>query len=923
MGSLPSGIFQARRMWVDVSLEHVARPGTFGQSASLANGAGEAARGTTMSRRVYLFGGAEADGDASMADLLGGKGAYLAEMSRLGMGVPPGFTITTEVGAEYLATGALAPSLRADVLEGIGRIEATLGRKFGDPVRPLLVSVRSGARASMPGILDTVLNLGMTESIASALVGKTGSPRFALDTYRRFVTMYARAVFGLGREQLESKACAGDDMAAVSAYKDLVARQTGRVVPEDPYEQLWGAIGAVFASWNSNRARSFRRLHGLSNCPGTACSVQAMVFGNLDDDSGTGVMSTRDPRTGENAPVGRWLPNAQGDDVLTDPRAATLAELETRRPELYLRLVEIKRRLERHACDALDIEFTVESGRVFLLQGGVQRRTPRAAIRMAVEMAHEGLQTKEQAVLRVEPTSIEALLHPTLDPDAQTKLLAEGLPASPGAASGVVVFAADEAVRKAEAGQSVIFVRVETSPDDVHGMRAASGILTTRGGMASHAALVARGMGKCCVAGCSGITVDYRRQKLTAAVLDSCGRTVDKIEVRAGDTITLDGGSGKAYLGAVPTVDLVLGGDFGELMSWADAFRKLRVRANADIPRDAKTAHGFGAEGIGLCRTEHMFFEKERLPWMVEMIMAKDKPAREAALAKLLPFQREDFVELLREMAGLPVTIRLLDPPLHEFLPHGRAEVEALARHLGVVPEDVERRTDELDEHNPMLGHRGCRLAITYPEIYEMQVRAILLAAIQVKREGIEVRPEIMVPLVAIKAELERVKELVRTIADDVFATEGTKVAYRYGTMIELPRAVLIAGELASLADFFSFGTNDLTQTALGVSRDDAARFLIPYVEQNVLPVDPFQSVDVAGVGRLVEMGVAKGRAANPAIQMGVCGEHGGDPDSIDFFHAIGVDYVSCSPFRVPTARLAAAQAALRSPKNSSGFPQG
>jgi pyruvate,orthophosphate dikinase len=716
-------------------------------------------------------------------------------MSRLGLPVPPGFTITTAVAAQYLSRGSLGKEVKDEVLAALVGIEAMVGRTFA-------LSVRASTVDFVPGVSGTVLSA-------------------------------------------------------------------------DRGEQLWSAIGAVFSSWNSERARSYRKLRGLAESPLVACTVQAIL-----SDSEARVACTRDPRTGENALFGKWLPEGR---VLEE-------------------LVRTGKILERHFADAMDIEFTVERGELLLLGCEPARRSAGAAVRMAVEMAREGLLTKAQAVLRVEPTSVDALLHRTIDEDAPKRLIAKGLPASPGAASGVVVLSAPEAIRRGEAGASVIFVRTETSPDDVHGMRAAAGILTARGGMTSHAALAARGMGRCCIVGCSAIEIADGGRSFT---------TDDGTVVGEGDSITLDGVTGCVYMGVVPTRDAELGGDMVELLGWADELRTLGVRANADTPRDARTAHGFGAEGIGLCRTERMFFEDDRLPWMVEMIMAKDKPARESALAKLLPFQREDFVGLFCEMKGLPVTIRLLDPPLHEFVPHGGAEVEALAAHLGRTPEEVARRAAELDEHNPMLGHRGCRLAITYPEIYEMQVRAILQAAIEARRRGIEVIPEIMIPLVAVRAELSRMRELVRAVAEDVFASEGTSIEYRFGTMIELPRAALIADELAQGADFFSFGTNDLTQTALGLSRDDASRFLVAYVDQDVLPADPFQSVDVAGVGLLVKMATEKGRAANPAILMGVCGEHGGDPKSIAYFAAIGLDYVSCSPFRVPVARLAAAQAAL------------
>jgi pyruvate,orthophosphate dikinase len=879
-------------------------------------------------------------------------------MTRLGIPVPAGFTLTTEVAVRAMTEGAdlvLAGELRQDVEKALANVESIMGRKFGDPARPLLVSVRSGARASMPGMMDTILNLGINDEVAAGLAKEMGNPRFAYDAYRRFIVMYADVVQHVPRAKFEQhfdtvrhqvavkkglpashfnseelkKRVPDSDIPAeelqklVGVYKEVVQRETGRPFPGDPNEQLWGAIRAVFDSWNNTRAKTYRRMHGIPDNWGTACNVQSMVFGNLGDDSATGVAFSRDPSTGENVFFGEWLPNAQGEDVvagirtplpLTRARASgenADRSLEAMMPETFQHLVEVRDKLERHFRDMQDIEFTIQRGKLFLLQCRNGKRTARAAVRMAVEMVGEKLIDRNEAILRVDPASIDQLLHPALDEKADKTLLARGLPASPGAVSGEVVFTAEDAERRSAQGVGVILVRVETSPEDVGGMKAANGVLTARGGMTSHAAVVARGMGKCCVAGCSAISVDYAEHVMMITIYDEEGRKKDTRRIKAGEIITLDGSTGSVYLGAVPTAPAVLSDEFNELITWADKARTLRVRANADTPLDARTARNFGAEGIGLCRTEHMFFDGERIPVMWEMILATTREAREKALVKLLPFQRTDFIGIFREMHGLPVTIRLLDPPLHEFLPHESAQLARLAKDTQTPLDQLTRRSVELDEANPMLGHRGCRLAVTYPEIYAMQVRAILEAACEVAGEGIEVLPEIMIPLVITRPELERMQELVKRVAKQVFDEKGRTIAFSFGTMIELPRAALIADDLAHAAEFFSFGTNDLTQTTLGLSRDDAGKFLPAYVEQGLLPSDPFQSLDVGGVGVLVSLACLKGRKTRPHIKLGICGEHGGDPASIRFFHAEKLAYVSCSPFRVPIARLAAAQAAL------------
>jgi pyruvate,orthophosphate dikinase len=911
---------------------------------------------TQGSKFVFSFGDGKAEGDPRRRDLLGGKGAGLAEMTALGLPVPPGFTLSTELCLAAVQAGRPVLELlgaREAIEAALARLEKATGSRLGDPEAPLLVSVRSGARASMPGMMDTILNLGLSDAVTRGLARKTNNPRFAYDAYRRFVTMYADVALGVKRTLFESAvedararlaAARGIDVTRINAEElkrrlpdselaaeewerivqellAIVKKQTGKDFPSDPKAQLAGAIDAVFGSWNNHRAIVYRRMNDIPDTWGTACTVQAMVFGNMGDTSATGVAFSRNPSTGEKKLYGEWLPNAQGEDVVagirtpmpldgTDPARPSL---EQKMPAAYEELARTCARLESHFRDMQDVEFTVQNGKLFMLQCRAGKRTGRAAVRAAVEMAKEGLISKDEAVLRVDPSTLDQLLHPTLDPTAPKKLLAKGLPASPGAAQGHIVFSADEAERRAGQGKPVILVRVETSPEDIHGMKAARGILTARGGMTSHAAVVARGMGKACVAGCSAINVSYEQQTMTITVYDETGRPGEQVTLKKGDLITLDGATGCVYAGAVPTVAAALTGEFGELMVWADAVRTMKVRANADTPLDARTARGFGAEGIGLCRTEHMFFEEDRIAAMREMILSDELHQRERALAKLLPVQREDFLGIFREMNGLPVTIRLLDPPLHEFLPTDERQLEHLSMVMGVSADKLRQRTKDLHEFNPMLGHRGVRLAITYPEIYEMQVRAILEAAVAIAKEGGDVHAEIMIPLAMTRAELEKTRAIVDKVQAQVLRerTDG-KVAFSFGTMIELPRAAIVAGEMAVVADFFSFGTNDLTQATMGLSRDDAGKFLPAYVEAGVLPRDPFVSLDQEGVGALVKMAIERGRKTKPKLKLGVCGEHGGDPQSIDFFQRAGLDYVSCSPFRVAVARLAAAQAALR-----------
>ncbi|AMV71402.1 pyruvate, phosphate dikinase [Desulfuromonas carbonis] len=879
---------------------------------------------------VYFFGDGKAEGKGDMKNLLGGKGANLAEMTSIGLPVPAGFTITTEVCTEFYKNNRNYPaSLKGEVAEHLARVEKLMGKTFGDAKNPLLVSVRSGARASMPGMMDTVLNLGLNDTTVQGVIAQSGDERFAYDSYRRFIQMYSNVVLDLDGDILEhileqmkekrgvhqdTQLTAADLKELVGLFKQQVKSELGRDFPEDPEEQLWGAIGAVFGSWMNPRAITYRKLNNIPAEWGTAVNVQSMVFGNMGDDCATGVAFTRDPATGEDYFYGEFLVNAQGEDVVAGIRTpqpinraggdGTLPSMEEVMPECYGQLVKIRAILEKHYRDMQDIEFTIEKGKLFMLQTRNGKRTARAAVKVAVDMASEGLISEQEAVLRVEPSQLDQLLHPSLDPAAKKDVIAKGLPASPGAAGGEVVFSADDAENAAKIGLKVILVRVETSPEDIHGMHAAQGILTARGGMTSHAAVVARGMGKCCVSGCGDIKVDYRNEQFT---------TRDGTVIKKGEIITLDGSTGEVIKGAVPTVQPELSGDFGKLMTWVDQIRRLKVRTNADTPHDAKVAREFGAEGIGLCRTEHMFFEGERIMAVREMILAADLEGRKKALAKILPMQKGDFLGLFREMKGLPVTIRLLDPPLHEFLPHTDKEIEELAGVMKVTPAILKNKAEFLHEFNPMLGHRGCRLGITFPEIYDMQVQAIMEAACElIKNEGYQIVPEIMIPLVAEVKELAVLKANAVRVADEVIAKYGVKVEYLIGTMIELPRAALTADKIAEEAEFFSFGTNDLTQTTYGLSRDDAGKFLPFYVEKELFPVDPFVALDQAGVGQLVQMGCEKGRATRPNIKLGICGEHGGEPTSVIFCHQIGLDYVSCSPFRVPIARLAAAHAVLK-----------
>ena len=879
---------------------------------------------------VYFYGNGQAEGRADMKNLLGGKGANLAEMTSIGLPVPPGFTITTEVCTEFYKNDSTYPaSLAAEVSANLKEVEALMGRTFGDPKNPLLVSVRSGARASMPGMMDTILNLGLNDTTVQGIIAQSGDERFAYDAYRRFVQMYSDVVMGMDKHILEhlledKKAEKGvhlDTELTASDWKDLVAAFKAAIkenldvaFPEDPEAQLWGAIGAVFGSWMNQRAITYRRLNNIPAEWGTAVNVQSMVYGNMGDDCATGVAFTRDPSTGENYFYGEYLVNAQGEDVVAGIRtpqpinrakATSLPPMEEVLPECYQELAKIRDILEKHYKDMQDIEFTIEKGKLFMLQTRNGKRTAPAAIKIAVDMVREGLIDEKAAVLRVAPSQLDQLLHPSLDPKAVKNIIAKGLPASPGAVSGEVIFTADEAEAEAKTGRRVILVRVETSPEDIHGMHAAQGILTARGGMTSHAAVVARGMGKCCVAGCGDIKVDYASQSFT---------TRNGTVVKRGDIITLDGSLGEVILGAVPTVSPQLTGDFAQLMQWADKFRTMRVRTNADTPHDSRVAREFGAEGIGLCRTEHMFFDAERIAAVREMILSDDVEGRELALAKILPMQKGDFIGIFREMKGLPVTIRLLDPPLHEFLPQEDRDIEELSKTMKVPINAIKHKIESLHEFNPMLGHRGCRLGITYPEVYNMQVRAIMEAACElVKNEGYSIVPEIMIPLIATVKELSVLKQNAVAICDDIIARYGVKVEYLIGTMIELPRAALTADEIAVEAEFFSFGTNDLTQTTFGLSRDDAGKFLPFYVENGILSEDPFVSLDQVGVGKLVKMACELGRSTRSNIKLGICGEHGGDPASVIFCHNVGLDYVSCSPFRVPIARLAAAHAALAS----------
>ncbi len=871
---------------------------------------------------VYFFGGGKAEGNAGMRMLLGGKGANLAEMTNIGIPVPPGFTISTEVCAYYYKHGKkYPPTLKAEIEKNLAKLEKVMGKKFGDPNNPLLVSVRSGAPISMPGMMDTILNLGLNDETVEGLAKRTNNPRFAYDAYRRFIQMFGNVVLGIEHSKFEhileevkkERGVTLDTELDVDAlkevvrrYKELIKQEKGFELPQDPRKQLEMAINAVFESWNNPRAITYRKLNEIPDDLGTAVNVQAMVFGNLGDNSGTGVAFTRDPSTGEKKFFGEFLINAQGEDVVAGIRTPEpISELKKHMPKVYKQLEQVYKKLEKHYRDMQDIEFTVEDGKLYLLQTRTGKRTAKAAVKIAVDMVKEKLISKEEAILRVSPKQLDQLLHPMIAPNQDLKKIAKGLPASPGAAVGQVVFHAEDAVNWANEGKKVILVRQETSPEDVAGMAAAEGILTARGGMTSHAAVVGRGMGKCCVVGCGDITV-YEDEKRFV--------TKDGIEVKEGDWISLNGNTGDVYLGQAKLIEPEIAGEFKTLMKWADELRVLGVRTNADTPHDAEVARSFGAEGIGLCRTEHMFFAEDRIPVVREMIIARDdKEALKKALDKLLPMQKGDFKEIFRVMKGLPVTIRLLDPPLHEFLPHTDEEMKALSEQIGVPFEKIKQAVTELHEFNPMLGHRGCRLGITYPEIYEMQARAIFEAAAElIKDEKIKVEPEVMIPLVGHVKELELMKEVVVKAAKEVMDRYGVKIKYKVGTMIEVPRAAITADEIAREAEFFSFGTNDLTQMGCGFSRDDAGKFLPEYIEKGIYEKDPFVSLDQAGIGKMMEIAVEGGRSTRPDLKLGICGEHGGDPDTIEFCHKIGLNYVSCSPFRVPIARLAAAQAAVK-----------
>ncbi len=888
---------------------------------------------TPAEKLVYHFGDGKAEGSVAMKNLLGGKGANLADMCALGLPVPPGFTITTEVCVAYYAAQKNFPAaLQQQIEDGIRAIEHSVGKKFGDAANPLLVSVRSGARASMPGMMDTILNLGLNDATVEGLAKKTGNPRFAYDSYRRFIQMYGDVVLDVDHHVFEdlldlmkndrgvsqdTDLTAGDLEELVAQYKERVAQELGAPFPQDVREQLTGAIRAVFDSWMNPRAVTYRHLHDIPAAWGTAVNVQSMVFGNMGEDSATGVAFTRNPSTGTKMFYGEFLVNAQGEDVVAGirtPQPLTIAgkaeggdlpSMEEVMPDVFAELVKIYQKLEAHYRDMQDIEFTVENRKLWMLQTRNGKRTAKAGLKIAVDMVGEKLITKEEALLRIDPASLDQLLHPALDPKAKKQVIARGLPASPGAASGRVVFTAEDAEHRAAINEKVILVRMETSPEDIHGMHAAKGILTARGGMTSHAAVVARGMGKCCVSGAGELRINYARKEFVASGLT----------IREGDVITLNGSTGEVMLGEVPTIEPDLSGDFSTVIAWADAVRTLNVRTNAETPKDALTARNFGAEGIGLCRTEHMFFEADRITAVREMIVAETRKAREAALAKLLPMQRRDFVEIFRIMDGLPVTIRLLDPPLHEFLPHTEEEMQQVADAAKIPLDLVKYRASQLHESNPMLGHRGCRLGVTYPEIYAMQARAIFEAALEVQNEGGRVLPEVMIPLVMTRRELTMMKAVIDETAAEIAKTHNTDIRYQVGTMIELPRAALRAGDIAQEAEFFSFGTNDLTQTTLGISRDDAASFIEDYKRKGVIEQDPFVTLDQAGVGELIELATARGRATRPELKLGICGEHGGDPASIHFCQRAGLNYVSCSPYRVPIARLAAAQAALKQAK--------
>jgi len=904
-----------------------------------------------MSKRVYSFGGGSSEGSSDMRNLLGGKGANLAEMSNIQIPVPAGFTITTEVCTEYYDNNRKIPSgLDKEVSAALAKVEKIMGTKFGDPDNPLLLSVRSGARVSMPGMMDTVLNLGLNEKTVQGIINKTGNSRFGWDSYRRFIQMYGDVVmdlkpankneedpFEVEMEKLKKSKGYSNDLELtvedlkelVKRYKALVKSRLKRNFPEDPQEQLWEAIKAVFWSWNNERAILYRKMNGFDDSWGTAVTVQSMVFGNMGDRCATGVAFTRDPSTGEKAFYGEYLINAQGEDVVAGirtPQQITIEgskrwakenrvsekerkekfpSLQEYMPHAYSQLEKVYLQLENHYKDMQDIEFTIQNEKLWMLQTRTGKRTATAAVNIAVDMVNEKLIDKKTAVMRVDPASIDQLLHPTFDPKAEKEVIAKGLPASPGAATGRVVFHADDAEEWSQKGEKVILVRIETSPEDLKGMNAAQGILTQRGGMTSHAAVVARGMGKCCVSGCGAISISYSEKKIKT------GNYV----INEGDYLSLNGSTGEVMIGQVKTIDAKLSGNFATVMKWADEFRKLKIRTNADTPKDAKVAREFGAEGIGLCRTEHMFFEGDRIKAVREMILADSMEGRKKALKKVLPMQRKDFMGILKEMQGFGVTIRLLDPPLHEFVPHDTENQADMAKEMGITLKEVAAKVKALHEFNPMLGHRGCRLGITYPEITEMQARAIFEAACELKKKGVDVRPEIMVPLIGTAKELELQKKIIVETAEKVMAEKKQQVHYEVGTMIEVPRAALLADEIAAEAEFFSFGTNDLTQMTYGYSRDDAGTFLPEYVDKKILPVDPFTVLDRSGVGMLVQMAVEKGRSIKKNLKIGICGEHGGDPDSVEFCHITGLDYVSCSPFRVPVARLAAAQAAI---KNSS-----
>ena len=878
-----------------------------------------------MSKWVYTFGNGKAEGDANMRNLLGGKGANLAEMNKVGLPVPPGFTVTTDVCTYYYANNNTYPAdLKDQVKAAVAGVEAIMGKKFADPENLLLFSVRSGARISMPGMMDTVLNLGLNDESVKGLAKVSGNERFAYDSYRRFIQMFSDVVLGADLDEYEgaleamkkAKGYKSDtDMTTedlkelVNEYKEI-GKKLGKVVPQDPWEQLWLGIGAVFGSWNAARAITYRKLNNIPGDWGTACNVQTMVFGNAGNDSATGVCFSRDPATGENKYYGEYLINAQGEDVVAGIRTPQPMgsegkgnSLEELWPDLYKQLVDVRNALEAHYKDMQDMEFTIEHKKLWMLQCRNGKRTAAAAVRMAVEMVNEGLLTKEEAIMRVGADQLDQLLHPMLDPKANKKVIATGLPASPGAAVGRAVFCAEDAEAWAAKGEKVILIRNETSPEDIGGMHASQGVITARGGMTSHAAVVARGMGTPCVSGSTDITIDYKTKTMS---------TKSGVVIKEGDWVSLDGAKGQIIEGEIPTVSASMTGNFGTFMGWVDEIRTMSVRANAETPADAKQALAFGAEGIGLARTEHMFFDAKRISDMRTMILSDDEAGRRAALAKLLPYQKEDFKELYRTMNGFPVVIRLLDPPLHEFLPHTDAEMQELADKMGKTLAEVKNRANSLHEMNPMLGHRGCRLPITYPEICEMQTRAILEAALECRDEGVKVIPEIEVPLVGSKKELDIVKNIIDTTAKALFAEKGKSIEYEVGTMIELPRAALMAEEIAASAAFFGFGTNDLTQTTLGMSRDDTGAILDCYRAKGIYVADPFASIDVEGVGKLVKRACEYGRQTNPELLLGVCGEHGGDPKSIEFFQQCGLDYVSCSPFRVPVARLAAAQAAIK-----------